>query len=294
LITLAFVAWPVAGRAQTQWVELSSPQYGFAALFPIAPKESEVSANQHNFLADLGDRAYIISVLDNVASSQDWTKLVEAYARGSNSKVRSQNPATVVGHAGVEAITDGDSDNLTSLVDLALVGNRLYQIVSVGPKGHETSADAFRFRDSFRLVAQQWAEFSSPQYGFAAMFPKPPTESQASANQRNFLADLGNTAYLVSIVDKAAAKQDWKKLVELYAKGSNSKVRTQRPVTLVGQSGVEAITDDETSNLTSLVDMVVVSNRLYQVVSIGPTGHDTSADAYRFRDSFRTLQGGKR
>jgi len=33
-----------------------------------------------------------------------------------------------------------------------IVGTKLYLLVSVGPKGHETGADASRFRDSFRLL----------------------------------------------------------------------------------------------------------------------------------------------
>jgi hypothetical protein len=211
-------------------------------------------------------------------------------ANGSASKVRTQRAATLAGHPGVEAITDNEASDLSSLLNLVLAGNRLYQVVSVGPKGHETSADARRFRDSFRLLEEKWTDFNSPKYGFAAQFPKAPAESPVGPNQRNFLTDLGDTAYLVSVVEKAAAKQDWQKLVELYAKGSGSKVRTQRPATIVGHAGVEAITDDEANNVSSLVYMTVVGNRLYQIVSAGPKGHETSADANRFRDSFRILR----
>jgi hypothetical protein len=290
MLTVVFASWSDIGTAQEKWAELTSPQYGFGALFPTAPTEMPVSANQRNFLADLGSTAYIVSVLENVPAKQNWEGLVEAYANGSASKVRSQHPATLAGYHGVEAITDNEASDLSSLLNVVLVGNRLYQVISVGPKGHETSAEAYRFRDSFRVLEEKWTEFSFPKFGFAALFSKAPAESPVGRDQRNFLNDLGNTAYLVSVLEKAAANQNWQKLVEAYAKGSGGKVRTQRPATLAGRPGVEAITDDEANNISSLVHMIVVGNRLYQVVSAGPKGHETSVDAYRFRDSFRLLR----
>ncbi len=290
LLIVVFASWSGPGAAQEKWAQLSSPQSGFEAQFPETPTETTVSTNQRNFLADLGSTAYIVSVVENVPANQNWEKLVEAYASGSASKVRTQRPAMLAGYPGVEAITDNEASDLSSLLNLVLVGNRLYQVVSVGPKGHESSADAYRFRDSFRLLEEKWTELNSPKFGFAALFPKAPAESPVSPTQRNFLTDLGHTAYLVSVVEKAAAKQDWQKLVELYAKGSGSKVRTQRPATLAGHPGVEAITDDEANSVSSLVAMTVVGNRLYQIVSAGPKGHETSANAYRFRNSFRLLR----
>jgi hypothetical protein len=290
MLAVVFASWSDIGTAQEKWDQLSSPQNGFEALFPKAPTETPVSANQRNFLADLGSTAYIVSVLDNVPPKQNWEGLVEAYANGSASKVRNQHTTTLAGYPGVEAITDNEAADLSSLLNVVLVGNRLYQVVSVGPKGHETSAEAYRFRDSFRVLEEKWTEFSSPKYGFAALFPKTPAESPVGPNQRNFLNDLGNTAYFVSVLEKAAPNQNWQKLVEAYAKGSGGKVKTQRPATLAGRPGVEAITEDEANNISSLVYMIVVGNRLYQVVSAGPKGHETSADAYRFRDSFRLLR----
>jgi hypothetical protein len=61
---------------------------------------------------------------------------------------------------------------------------------------------------------EQWAQLSSPQSGFEALFPKTPTETQVTPNQRNFLADLGSTAYIVSVVENVPANQNWEKLVE--------------------------------------------------------------------------------
>lgn len=161
LVALGFLAWSGAGTAQEQWAEFSSPQYGFAGLFPKTPTEQgSPNANQRSFLTDLGNIAYIVSVVDlppaNAPANPDaayFGRLVEAYASGSGSKVRTQRPATLVGHSGVEAITDDTEHNLYWLVNLTLVGNRLYMVISGGPKGHEASPDAYRFRDSFRLLS---------------------------------------------------------------------------------------------------------------------------------------------
>jgi len=38
------------------------------------------------------------------------------------------------------------------LADLIADADRVYLIASIGPKGHESSADAKRFRDSFKLL----------------------------------------------------------------------------------------------------------------------------------------------
>jgi hypothetical protein len=290
MLSVVFALWSDLGTAQEKWAQLTSLQYGFEALFPKTPTETPVSPDQRNFLADLGSTAYIVSVLENVPAKQNWEGLVEAYANGSASKVRSQHSATLAGYHGVEAITDNEASGLSSLLNVVLAGNRLYQVVSVGPRGHETSAEAYRFRDSFRVLEEKWTAFSTSKYGFTALFPRAPAESPVGPNQRNFLNNLGNTAYFVSVLEKAATNQNWQKLVEAYARGSGGKVRTQRPATLAGHPGVEAITDDEANNISSLVHMIVVGNRLYQVVSAGPKGHETSADAYRFRDSFRLLR----
>ena len=39
-------------------------------------------------------------------------------------------------------------------VYLMIIEDRVYLIVSVGPTGHEASADALSFRNSFRLISE--------------------------------------------------------------------------------------------------------------------------------------------
>jgi hypothetical protein len=72
-------------------------------------------------------------------------------------------------------------------------------------------------------------------------------------------------------------------------KGSSSTLRTQQPRTIAGQSGVEAVSDDDQNNMHHLIDIVIANGRVYIVVSAGPKGHETGADAMRFRDSFALI-----
>jgi predicted Zn-dependent protease len=49
------------------------------------------------------------------------------------------------------------------LIDVVPGGNdRIYMLVTAGPKGHVASDDAQRFRDSFKLVGDQPATATAP------------------------------------------------------------------------------------------------------------------------------------
>jgi predicted Zn-dependent protease len=82
-----------------------------------------------------------------------YVKLVNAYAKGSESRLRKREPATVAGRSGFEAIADDGKGKLNHLVDVVPAGDRIYMLATAGPKNHATGDDAARFRDSFRLLA---------------------------------------------------------------------------------------------------------------------------------------------
>ena len=137
---------------------------------------------------------------------------------------------------------------------------------------------------------ERWSEFSSPRHGFAALFPKTPTESLDGTNDK-FIAAAGNTVYVVSITDLSTElKADdvlLSALVEAYSIAFQITVRTQRRVTLANSAGVRLIGDHKERDIHHLAYIFPVGKRLYQVISAGPRGHETSADASRFGDSFR-------
>jgi hypothetical protein len=150
----------------------------------------------------------------------------------------------------------------------------------------------------------QWAEFHSPERGFAVSFPgKPrttsaPVEGQNPLTQYDFQVSVGDDiVYSVVVFEYPEGKgpnpdnDAYLKLVNAYAKGSESRLRKRGPATIAGRSGFEAIADDSKSKLSHLIDVVPAGDRVYMVVTAGPRGHATSDDAVRFRDSFRLLDG---
>lgn len=169
--TVAALLWLVvlpAWAADLKWTPFSSPEHGFSAVFPQEPTLTTTGTPgkdtlvQYEFqVAPSDDYAYEVAVLEFGAGyaapkpgADIYGKLVEGYAKGSGSTVRTQQAKTIVGLPGMEAVTDDDAHNMHHLVDFVIANGRTYIIVSAGPKGHETSADAIRFRDSFALLGK--------------------------------------------------------------------------------------------------------------------------------------------
>jgi hypothetical protein len=164
-------ATPPAQADEPQWSEFQSPERGFAVEFPGTPKmtstpiEGQNPLLQYDFQVSVGDdTVYTVVVFEYPAGKAPspitddfYVKLVNAYAKGSDSRLRKRGEATIAGHAGFEAISDGDSGKgrINHLVDVVPSGDRIYMLVSAGPKGHATDDDAERFRDSFRLLSDQ-------------------------------------------------------------------------------------------------------------------------------------------
>jgi hypothetical protein len=161
---------------QDQWTEFQSPERGFAILFPATPKvtsapvEGQNPLVQYEFQAGGGDdTVYNVVVFEypagkapNPPDPDYYTKVVSAYAKGSGSALRKRGPATIAGRPGFEAITGDGKGKLNQLVDVVPAGDRIYMLVSAGPKGHAASDDAKRFRDSFRLVGYQPQSTANP------------------------------------------------------------------------------------------------------------------------------------
>jgi len=154
LVTLALLAFSGTAAAQEKWIEFSSPRYGFAVLFPTTPTESS-DTTTYKFLATAGNSAYVVSITELSAELQAddvlFSALVLAYSAAAQLTVRAQRRLTFASNPGVEIVADHADKDIHHLAYLLPVGRRLYQVISAGPKGHETSADAYRFRDSFRL-----------------------------------------------------------------------------------------------------------------------------------------------
>ena len=158
---------PQTDAVEPQWTEFQSPERGFAVSFPGTPKftsapvEGQNPLLQYDFQVSIGeDTVYSVVVFEypqGKGPSPDndtYVKLVNAYAKGSETRLRKRGAATIAGYSGFEAISDDRKGKLSHLIDVVPSGDRIYMLVTAGPKGHATSDDATRFRDSFRLLGQ--------------------------------------------------------------------------------------------------------------------------------------------
>ena len=151
-----------------QWSLFRSSDHGFLIEFPGTPTLSTSGAPgkdkmvQYEFqVAADEDHAFEVAVLEFGAgydapapTPENYDKLVQGYARGSNSLVRTQHSRTIAGFPGVEAISDDGKNDMHHLIDLIIANGRVYIVVSAGRDGHEASANADRFRDSFALIGK--------------------------------------------------------------------------------------------------------------------------------------------
>jgi hypothetical protein len=161
---------------QVQWTEFQSPERGFAVLFPgtprmtTAPVEGQNPFIQYDFQVGIGDgEVYQVVAFEyptgkapNPPDPDYFVKVMGAYAKGSGSRLRKRGPATIADRAGFEAITDDGKTKLNHLVDIVPAGDRIYMLISAGPKGHADSDDAKRFRDSFRVLGDQPQSAANP------------------------------------------------------------------------------------------------------------------------------------
>ncbi len=167
---VAVLVWFAAPAlaVELQWSPFSSPEHGFKADFPIAPKLTTSGTPgkdkmvQYEFQVAIGsENAYEVAVLEfgagytaPSASEEIYGKLVEGYANGSNSTLRTKYPRIIAGEPGIEAISDDEKNNMHHLIDIVIAQGKVYIVVSAGPKGHETSPEAIRFRNSFSLIGE--------------------------------------------------------------------------------------------------------------------------------------------
>jgi hypothetical protein len=155
------------------WAEFQSPERGFAVSFPGTPKvtntpvEGQNPLLQYDFQVSVGEETvYSVVVFEYPpgkgprADSDTYLKLVNAYAKGSDSRLRKRGAATIAGRPGFEAISDDGKSKLSHLIDIVPEGDRIYMLVTAGPRGHATGDTAVRFRDSFRLLGDEDATSS--------------------------------------------------------------------------------------------------------------------------------------
>lgn len=151
------------------WREFHFPERGFVASFPGTvekpkPESTPVAGQnpllQHDYKVKIGkDTVYWVVVFEypegrapNPPKPDYFEKVVSAYAKGSNTRVKSKRSKTIDRRQGYEARAEDGRGKLNHLITLVANGDRVYMIVSAGPKRHAKSEDAERFRNGFRLL----------------------------------------------------------------------------------------------------------------------------------------------
>jgi hypothetical protein len=152
---------------EPRWTEFQSAERGFAIAFPGTPKVTNTPVAgqnpliQHEFQVSVGsDTVYSIVVFEYPAGKAPsppdndyYLKVVNAYAKGSDTRLRKKGRATIAEREGYEAMAEDARGKLNHLVDIVPDGDRIYMLATAGPRGHASSDDAVRFRDSFRLLS---------------------------------------------------------------------------------------------------------------------------------------------
>ena len=167
--------------AAPQWSEFKSDAQGFAVSFPgqpkvtTAPVEGQNPLLQHDFQVSVGeDAVYTLIVFEYPqgkapkADTDYYVKLMIAYAKGSETRLRKRGPATVDGRPAFEGIADDGKNKLTHLVTVVPLGNRIYMLASASPRAKGIPEDAERFRDSFRLLGGE----ADPEEAAASAAPQ--------------------------------------------------------------------------------------------------------------------------
>jgi hypothetical protein len=157
-----------------QWTEFQYPDRGFVVAFPGTPQVTSTPVRgqnplmQHEFQVSLGDdTVYSVVVFEYPEGkapkpdSDYYVKLVNAYAKGSETRVRRKGAATVAARDGYEAAAEDGRGKLNHFVAIVADGDHIYMLASAGPKGHAQSKDAKRFLDSFRLLSDPPAQSAS-------------------------------------------------------------------------------------------------------------------------------------
>ena len=152
----------VPASAQDQWREFRADADGFTVSLPQEPtvtsrRIKDSKATQSMFLIEKGDLAYLVSVVHMEKGTgpknpdqKYFQNLMKNYTEGSKTALRTSKPATIAGKPGIDGISD--AGNSAHQVQILASGDRVYMVIYVGPKGQENSADATRFRNSFKIL----------------------------------------------------------------------------------------------------------------------------------------------
>ena len=159
---------------------------------------------------------------------------------------------------------------------------------------------AFALQFAPAAAQDPWREFRAEADGFTVSLPQEPTVTsrrigESKATQSMFLIEKPGYTYLVSVVHmekgtgpKNPDQKYFQNLMKNYTEGSATTLRTSKAATIAGKPGIDGISD--AGNSAHQVQVMATGDRVYMVIYVGPKGQENSADATRFRNSFKLLK----
>lgn len=139
--------------------EFESKEHKFKVMFPGTPqtKKQNVGVEQNMYFVDNGSNAYMVFHQDNPPIPGGMEKELLAKAAGAmamTGKILKQTDLNLDGkYPGVEVHAEVNNPKGAETRNrIYLVGNKLYQVMVIGPASIVNSADANKFLDSFHYV----------------------------------------------------------------------------------------------------------------------------------------------
>jgi hypothetical protein len=154
---------PEQAHEKDKWDDFHSAETGFTASFPGVPEANitrQSAATLYSYEVDRDERStfamkvieFSPEVVPPKPDDDYYTQMINAYTM-HGSKVLKRSSVTIGGHSGAEAVIDVvEVGHATALLDIIAFGDRVYLILSVGPKGLGPSSDSMRFRDSVHFL----------------------------------------------------------------------------------------------------------------------------------------------
>lgn len=142
---------------QTGWEEFAPEGGGFSILFPTTPVQATTTKTNytlHSFTSVAGRGTYVASYADyQQIKSEPAAFLIgnrDRFNKSMQAKLISSREITLNGHTGIEFTSENAAANIRS--QLFLVGNRLYQTVTMILRDVDQTTYVNRFFESFKLT----------------------------------------------------------------------------------------------------------------------------------------------
>ena len=157
-----------AQTQQTGWEEFAPEGGGFSILFPTKPVEAITKKKNytlHSFTSVAGRGTYVASYSDYLQiKSEPATVLIanrDKFNKSLQATLVNSREITVDGNAGIEFTSENPAATIKS--QLFLVGNRLYQIVTMVFKDVDQTTYVNRFFESFKFSHKKAQETQKAQ-----------------------------------------------------------------------------------------------------------------------------------